>query len=385
MAAGNGRGGRRRRVLNDGVRAASAAAEAELANSDPVADGARMRRFAPPEGSVSFAVARGLLPTSGLRLASVALGGTATVAALLAGHYYSAMLPASLAPVLALSSPTALASWLTTTLMLTIAALCVAIYGLRSNRTDDVRGRYRWWMSAACACLAANAIYATRLHVIAAETLAQVTGFAPLGGALWWIAPAAVGALAIGFRPLGDLRESKLSLSFVVLSVLALGASACGSAGLLPGVAAPFSTLIAFGGLLVGLVFAIVAQLSYVRRVLQETDGAVPAPVKKTAVKKDAAKKGEVKQEAAGTAPEPAKSRAKPRTKPASESRAKPQSKSKAKPEKQPQELKVAQETQWTDGSEVLDGDYEDDQPRRKLTKAERKRLRKQKAGRYAA
>ncbi|MCA9240689.1 MAG: hypothetical protein KDA37_10835, partial [Planctomycetales bacterium] len=265
-----------------------------------------------------------------------------------------------------------LGSWLVSTLMLAAAGLAFTIYGLRSNRTDDVRGQYRWWFTAGLAGICASAVYATNLHVTFGEYLGQASGFAPLGkGAVWWITAAVLAAVVLGFRPLGDLKESRWSLTLVVLSAVLMVLAACGTVGALPPVALPHEVLIQTGGLLGGLLALIGAQLTYVRRVLLETDGLITAPQRKLKPAKrqeadSSAKQPQPKQEASPAKPAVAPQRQEP--KPAVASKPEPT------------------QTEWTDGGDDPDCEYDEDGQKQRLSKAERKRLRRQKAkGRYAA
>jgi hypothetical protein len=385
MTAGTGRDGRRRRVLNDGVRAASATADSEQAAADTRVPGTRTRRFAPEEGSVSFAVARGLLPTHGLAMTGVLAGGLLATAAILAGHHFRTALGPPFEAALDLGLAASLGRWMASSLMLLTGAMCLVIYGLRTNRTDDVRGLYRWWLAAGVACLAWSAIYTSQLHVAVGEYLAQATGFSPLaGGAFWWLLPLGITAGVLGFRPLADLRESKLSLTLTLAAGALFIITCCAAVGALPAAVAQHEPLVQAGSLLVGLVCGIGAQLSYVRRVLLETDGVIAAPKRKAKVKKTP-KPQEVEQ------PKPTAAKPKQSAEQPDQPTAKRETKADPaptgpEPKRPEREVRIASGTQWTDGSDgPLGDDEEGDSPRRKLSKAERKQLRKQKFDRYAA
>lgn len=397
MASG-ARDGRRRRVLNEGAR--SGAAEQDFTDDTPAA-APKKRRFAPEPGSPSFAVARSVLPTGGASLAGVVALGLAVSGGVLAADYFRPQLPAALSGVLNIAAPGSLGGWLTGSLMLVVALLCGVIYGLRSNRSDDVRGLYRWWLTAAIAGVLLSAAYSVGAGSVIGGELVRLTGVTALGVSGWWIAGLVVAAGVLGFRPLADLAESRLSLTFSVLAAVAVVASWCGAAGAVPASVAEHAQLAQSGGLLIGLVLALAAQLSFVRRVLLETDGVIAAPVKKPkpAKKEKPAKQQEsakTAEPAASKAAEPAAEASKPAT-PAPAPAAKKAKRPAAEPvaEEQPaaptrrRENKkaavAAEASRWTDGSDA-EADYDDDGPRRKLSKAERKRLRKAKAsGRYAA
>ena len=381
MTAGTGRDGRRRRVLNDGVRAASATADSEQAAADARAPGTRTRRFAPEEGSASFAVARGLLPTHALSMTGVLAGGLLATTAILAGHHFRAALGPTLAGALDLGSAASLGRWMASSLMLVAAGMCLVIYGLRTNRTDDVRGLYRWWLAAGVACLAWSAIYTSQLHTAVGSYLAQATGFSPLaGGAFWWLLPLGIGAAVLGFRPLQDLRESKLSLALTLAACALLVTTCFAAVGALPAAVTQHEPVAQAGTLLAGLVCGIGAQLGYVRRVLLETDGVIAAPKRKPKVKNTP--KPQEPQEL--SQPKPS---VKQQDQPAAQQETKaPPAPARHEPKRPEAPVKLASGTQWTDGSDgPLGDDEEGDSSRRKLSKAERKQLRRQKSERYAA
>lgn len=374
MTSGSGRAARRRRVLSEGARSASVAADKR---DDATDRPAKTRRFAPPPGSVSFAVARGLLPTRALALAGVLLAGALTTAGVLAAHVYREIIVARLgaqeAPAIDLADPGSLAHWLSVALAMACAALALVIYGLRQNRTDDVRGLYRWWLAAALALAAASIFLPARVHVTLAQSLAHATGFSPLpGDAFWWLAPGAALACVLAVRPLGDLKESKLSLACMGVSAVSFVVAVCTHLGALPRPAAPHALVVQSGALLLGLVAAVGAQLAYVRRVLLETDGVIAQPERRVAAKRGA--------------------QTPPADPPAS---AKKSSQRDDNEPDGPARLAVAtggkrerraEPTQWVDGSQGDPNAYDEDAPaRRKLSKAERKRLRREKARGRAA
>ncbi|WP_146590426.1 hypothetical protein [Posidoniimonas polymericola] len=352
--------------------------------------GLKKRRFAPDPGSPSFAVARSVLPTSGVSLAGTVSAGLLLSGGVLAGDYFKPLLPAALAGPLSVAAPSSVGGWLVASLMLVVALLCAVIYGLRSNRSDDVRGLYRWWLTAAIAGVALSAAYSVGAGSLVGAELTRLTGVTAVGNSGWWITALALSALVLGFRPVADLAESRLSLAFSVLAAAAVIVSWCGAAGAVPAQASEHAQLVQSGGLLIGLVMAAAAQLAFVRRVLLETDGVIAAPEKK---EKPAKKVTKASPDAAATkqAGKPAKVGEKPATvrfesKPAAaEPVAEEESPAPSLRRDTSNEAAASEDSRWTDGSDA-DADYDDDNPRRKLSKAERKRLRKSKAGgRYAA
>jgi hypothetical protein len=78
-----------------------------------------------------------------------------------------------------------LATWFSTLLLASGAALSVAIYLIRCHREDDYRGRYRVWLSAVAALLWASLDAATGIHATIGGILALGANRPELAGLAW--------------------------------------------------------------------------------------------------------------------------------------------------------------------------------------------------------
>lgn len=367
MSSANGRGGRRRRILNDGRMtdeiAAQANGENEGAGGTP--------RFAPPEGSVSFGIARRLLPIGGASLCGIAIAGTAAIAGLVALDKYQVAVTQAIgvelsvqtATPLDLTSPNSLAVWLASSLALAIAGLSAVVFGLRRHRSDDLTGVYRWWMPAGLLAVATSVCLATGMHHVVATAIGEAVGWSPLAGhAFWWLMPAVAFGGPVAAFALLDLRESKFALGAASAAMVSVVIALCAHMGWAPGTLKAELPVITAAALLVGLLSVAWAQLAYARRMVLEADGKVSKPEKPVATLKmeneTAAEKDNPKKTATAKL-QPAKAAA-------------------TKPSQKKQQV-AAESTQWVDGSQGDYGEaYDDDEDRpRKLTKAERKRLRR--------
>lgn len=396
------RTGRRRRMLHEG---AAASPTTPSAGGEPQA--VTHRRYTPREGSVSFAVASSLLPRSPLSVLAIGAAGAAAIAGLVWADGYAAVaavgeIPTATAQLLHIDQPGGLARWYEGSLWLAVAVQSVLLFGMRKHRTDDTGTAYRWWLLVAGVAIGMSVSAATQVHSAVAQQLASLTGFSPMPlDAFWWFVPGGVLLSAVAIRSLMEMKESRIAALAGAAAVATTAVSWTASAGLIPAAVAGMvpalaSPLVAPVASLAGGTLALYALLGYSRRIVRETLGELSPP--KPAAKPTPEESEEA--DAQGTAP------AKKPTKRASKAEQKLKVAERTRQDEEPQdepelvptaaqrraERKRAaaaakkQETddRWTSGPEG-DDDYGDDGPaRRKLTKAERKRLRREKE-RHAA
>lgn len=393
------RTGRRRRMLQEGT--------AGLPN--PATGGepqqATHRRYTPREGSVSFAVAESLLPRS--PLAMLAFGACAALAVGvlvwadgLAATRALGEIPLATAQLLQIDQPGGLARWYEGSLWLAVAVQAVLLFGLRKHRTNDLGNSYRWWLLVAGVALGMSVCAATQAHGAVAHQLAALTGFSPLASdAFWWFVPGGLVLTGVAVRSLLEMKESRIAAVAGVLAATTIALGWVVSAGLMPAAVAGLSPvlgspLVAPVASLAGVTLVLIALLGYSRRIIRETLGELspPKPANKPAVQSsDATEEGVAAEE------NPAQTkRAKTATKAIKVAertrRAEPQDEPELVPtaaQRRAQRKRAAAkieaaDSRWVSGPEG-DDDYEEDGPkRRKLTKSERKRLRREKERRAA-
>ena len=344
-----------------------------------------------------MAIAASLLPRSWWSLTAVFFFLTATVVGLvlLDGQSVALAADASSQPLywLLMDRPASIAAWWASTLWMGMAVLAVVLFGLCRSRMDDLKSGYRWWLVAATASIALSLNATTSAHSSIGELLANGTGFAPLGtGAFWWLAPGAVVFGAIGLRLLMDLSDSSGAMGLACLGAVAISAGCVVEAGLVsPQSLASVSPLLASPLLapaanLAGISLVVMSLLFFSRRIVLEVKGTVAPSVQKAQRKASKVEKTPRKDKAHAVktslhiAEEP--SEPEPRRLSASERRA---ARRAAKTEAQPQAAQPKkEETSWVSGGDGYQDAYEEEPTRRKLSKSERKRLRKLKARRAA-
>lgn len=282
-----------------------------------------------------------------------------------------------------LSARGSLASWYSSLLLAGAAAASVLVFLLRRHKVDDYRGRYRFWLWAA-AVLAMGSVDATAgVHRIFGGLLARLTGTLSAGDGVGWsllLGGAMFGSLAV--RAVFEIRHSRGALAALLLAVAAY----ITSAGLLAGALPSRFALTVFAGQTAAMlahVAVLFCVLLSARYVLLDAQGKLPP---RTQVRK----KRKWKREADETPPEAKAGEAahglgrKLRVDKSNQEAAASQP-SEAPRKQQPAESKRPQTVAPTTAakgvtSAVVDDDEElldEGNASRKLSKAERRRLRK--------
>lgn len=375
------RTGRRRRLLQEGI---SAQSSADLGHTT-AEQRASSVRYVPRPDSVSFAIATALPRTyAGILLVFGALTlpllGMAVV-----DSYTSQTLSDPHSPgasILKIGGAYSISTWWTANSWLLLSLVSLLVFGLRRLRMDDLRSGYRWWVVASAAGVAMSLNASTQLHTWLSAELARLIGWSPLAGdALWWLAPGVLVLAGLGVRLCLDLSDSRIAVGASLLAMAAVGYGWFITAGLAPSPGAPWLSPAATASMLVmlGQTLALLAMLCYVRRIVREAEGVESRPAAVAKPKIAVAKKTEPTNSTTAS-PKPAESRD-----PASRKSRREANTSDHEPPSEAEVTKESTETAWTDGAEGDYSDEYDDQPnRRRLSKAERKRLRKQKARRAA-
>ena len=340
MARNNGRWGRLRRVLNEDLSTSTAiytGADFDRTPGDTPRYGAGANIENHPQ--VTDYIPRRRRITALIVLAGVALGLFAETVA-----YHAVTLSSTLGvstAELTEAFSNRLVNWTTAIALVAAAAYARIVFLLKRHRLDDLRGRYRVWRHVSWLAIALSALLVTSAHTVGAAAVAHLLDMRPLGSeAFWWLLPATLIGGWVMARLIADAAECRLALSsFVIAAACFVGAAVCATfwspttgrldAETLNRVLPLVGCLSVFAGTLLTARYVVLDVQGLIEHPAQEVKETSIAPAQGVALAVD-------------QADEPV--------------------------------------TTWTDGSEP-DDVYDDDRP---LTKAERKRLRKQ-HGRYRA
>jgi hypothetical protein len=276
-----GRNGRRRRVLNDEVLAASGS-RAAYRTVDADDDEYAAPRYSDAAGVEHHPQITDFVPRRYRTIAGLVVVGTASTLALAALHYASGQIAAAIgATDLAaanLGSHGSVAGWVSAVVLLLASALCFLIYSIRRHRIDDFRGRYRIWIAAAVACLILSANSVAGLHQLLSQALTHFSGWTALrNGSVWWVAICSLPVAWIVVRTLLDVFECRLAAT---LWVAAIGCYAGAMTTYLGGTASTeqhANAMVHASLTLVGHWLVLAAAVSYARYIVLDAQGLIPA------------------------------------------------------------------------------------------------------------
>jgi len=375
MSSFLGRNSRRRRVLHEEALSASSAHLALRVDDDESTAGGP--RYSDAAGVEHHPQVTDFLPRRYRSIGLTAMVGVATTAAVEALYWF--VVPAAgkygfdVAAAFELTAVGGVAGWLAAVLMIASAATCLLIYSLRRHRIDDIKGRYRIWLAAALACSCLSLESVAPIHRLIAAAAAYHMGWTALRGhATWWLALGGLPLSWIAARAWLDARESRLAAATLAAAYVAFGVAVASYLGIGPALEPRAAVMPSAGAVLLGYWMLLIGIVSYGRFVVLDAQGLIPVRAGNRAVSKQAkvVKDREVKRIASDSA--------------ADSSRPLRPFRGSLSSAPTP-----AKSTEWVDGSTPEPDGYYDGEERnfgnRKLTKAERKRLRKLKArGRVA-
>jgi hypothetical protein len=365
---------RRRRVLNEELRSASGAFASSASTS--AAAGADAPRYGEQAGVEHHPQITDFIP----RRKRAVLTTLAVGVGVAAGTQFVAQNSATLAAVMpgvparevAGQLAHGVAAWVAAVGLLLVAALARIIYSLRRHRVDDVRGRYRVWRWIAAGSIIASLNAIVGAHQLLARAAAAVTGWSLTTSANeWWLAPLALLAGWIGVRLVLEIAESRAALGLAALAGMTYAVAAAAALGWVPAALGVSAGALAGALPLVGHTLALAAMMVFARYVVLDVQGLIEhKPRRPAASAASAASAAKARRAAAKTAETTAATT--PVATPAA-SAAAAKAASTAKPD--------AAASSWTDDDE---DDAEENTGDRRLSKAERKRLRKLRQGRAA-
>jgi hypothetical protein len=366
-------------VLNEEALSASTAHLAMRSGSaDEPVDGAP--RYSEAAGVEHHPQVTDFFPRRFRTIGSLAAIGLVATAAVEALHWFVSPLAATYgfesAAAFDLTGAGGLAAWVSAVVLMLASVTCVLVYSLRRHRIDDFKGRYRVWMAAAVACALLSVASVAPMQRLIVAVAAYHTGWTALRGhAAWWLVLAGLPLGWIALRAWLDARESRLAATALTASFASYGVALASYLGIGPALAPQVEVMVTAGATLVGHWMLLVGVVSYGRFVVLDAQGLIPVRVSGRAVSKSksvfkskaSAKEQEVKNVAARSTAAASGPLRSFRESLASSAAAESES------------------TEWVDGSEPETEGYDDgdgdnaDYGGRRLSKAERKRLRKQK------
>lgn len=277
---------RRRRVLRDELLTGSGEEHA----GEPASPAGKRRALGPADSVQRYSAAAlaarqapitCLIPKRFWTLVVLGLLGAVCIAgieALYACTYqgYSAERRAVLV-ALDVTARGSLAAWYASLLLAGSAAAAVMVYSLRRHRLDDYRARYRVWLWASVAFLLASADTITGLHTSLSLLAADLIGDrVPIQAHLWWVgALGAVGTVA-GLRLVIEMRACFLAVAAILVAAAGFATAVCLQVGLLTLDGGLLSAMAQSTSLLAANLSLAGAVLCYARHVYRDAQGELP-------------------------------------------------------------------------------------------------------------
>jgi hypothetical protein len=376
-----GRNDRRRRVLKEEILSASSS---QAVSRPVVASGSAggWLRYSDAAGVENHPQITDFVPRRHSTIALLVFMGLASTATLGALHYFAGAIT-MLAGVrqtnaFTMEAPGSMAGWVSAVVLLVACVMTLLIYSIRRHRIDDFRGRYRVWLGVAVSCLMLSASCVVGLNQMMADALSHFTGWSAMrAGAVWWLTIGGLPLLWIAIRALIDVRECRVAAVLLIAALVCYGVSGAGYFGFFPATELRVQTLAVGASLMLGHWLLLASSVAYARFVVLDAQGLITQRRRSATAKAKTAA--------------PLKRQVDERKQSMATASATGSSVAASRPTLQVAKT-PAEPSRWVDGSRPeRDHRYEDEDEDeasdddRKLSKSERKRLRKLKAQNRAA
>ncbi|HVX10515.1 MAG TPA: hypothetical protein VHC22_05005 [Pirellulales bacterium] len=257
-----------------------------------------------------------LVPQRYSMLALALAAGLAVVTGLEAAHFWlpklSSMTGGSRLTALDLASDAALANWFSAMTLGLAAVVAVIIYSVRRHRKDDYHGRYRVWLWAAGLWAVMSVDEGASLHEGFTEVAAFFGGERGLvGSSIWWVAAYGLLFAAVGTRLFLEMNCCQLSSGSLMAAVCCFVAAVVAKLGVVPAITGVYAVMVEEGCEMVGDVLLLFAMLVHARHTILDAQGAIAPRAKKVKAAKAEKAAPEAKKESSkkteAPAPAPAK------------------------------------------------------------------------------
>ena len=219
-----------------------------------------------------------LIPTRVSSIAALLLLGLAVIAGLEALYCWMPQL----APLttdgrvaaIDLDGEGSLAVWFSTMTLAAAGLVAIVVYRVRRHRTDDYYGHYRIWLWAAMCWFLLSLDETASLHEGFKEMMASITGTRILGdGSIWWVIPYFFLLGGVGTRLLVDMRRCAASTLALVTVAACYGTSVLAQVGWILPEAGARGVMLEEGAEMAGDVFLLLAMVLHARHVIFDAQG----------------------------------------------------------------------------------------------------------------
>ena len=178
-----------------------------------------------------------------------------------------------------------LAVWFSSMTLALAGAAALVVYSIRRHRIDDYRGHYRIWLWAALCWTVLSVDETASLHEGFKELMSHATGTRVLGdGSIWWVAVYFFVLAAVGTRLFVDMRECWLSCAALLATAACYVLAVATQLGLLLPELGARGVMVEEGAEMIGNLMLLLAMSLHARHVILDAEGLLsqrkPKPAK---------------------------------------------------------------------------------------------------------
>lgn len=208
--------------------------------------------------------------------------GAGLIAGLEALYFYMPRMPIAAADgriaAFDLGTHGSLATWYSSLLLQTAAVAALVVYSIRKQRASDYHARYRIWIAAALGWFVLSIDATASLHEGFQGLMIALTGERGFGdGSIWWIGGYCVVLGTVGLRLVLDMKECRTSTALFVLTGPAYVASLVVRFGFLPSLSAVQTVMVEQGLVMAGHLLLLSSMAVHARYVFLEAKGEIAA------------------------------------------------------------------------------------------------------------
>lgn len=286
---------RRRRVLTEEVIGSSGTMAEPSPDAGSSASSTSSRRRRPLQTARSYGDdvlidrqprVTDLVPQRYSMLALALIAGLTAVVGLEAAYLWlpelSALTSDGQLTAIDLEAEGALASWFSSTTLTLAAVVAAVVFSVRRHRQDDYHGRYRVWLWAAALWMTMSIDEGASLHEGFKELASHYSGQRGYAdGSIWWIAGYGLIFATVGTRLFLEMRCCRLSSTALFAAVACYVAAVVVKIGMVPTLHGAYAVMTEEGCEMVGNVLLLFSMAVHARFTILDAQGAIAPRAKK--------------------------------------------------------------------------------------------------------
>lgn len=184
-------------------------------------------------------------------------------------------------PGIDLNQSANLAAWFTSVAFGGAGLLATIVYGLRRFRLDDYQGQYRLWLFVVPSLFLASICSIVPLHEVWSLVCARLIGGSANDALtqLWWVAPAILAIVGIGGRVFFEVKRNRFCLAAELVGIASLSACLLAKSGYLA-IAGVEESLLIWTTQMLGAGSLAMCCLLYARQMLLEIEGVLSPQIR---------------------------------------------------------------------------------------------------------